>query len=164
MRFRTTKKSKKTGNIIKPSAWNNARDDKLRSASLWKESFIQRRCLVPATSFCEAKGRNPAVYHWFVMRGDDERPPFAFAGMWTLSKYMTKDGPEETETYTFITTTPNEIVKPIHPDRMPVILDPDSYDQWMDGGTDDVVELLKPYPTDQMQIVRQGEGERSDVI
>jgi len=89
--FRTTKKSKKTGAIIKPSAWNNARDDKLSSAGLWKDSFINRRCLVPASSFCEAKGRNPARYHWFALKGEEPRPPFAFAGMWQLSRYETKE-------------------------------------------------------------------------
>ena len=89
--FRTTKKSKKTGATIKPSAWNNARDDKLSTAGLWKDSFINRRCLVPASSFCEAKGRNPARYHWFALKGEEPRPPFAFAGMWQLSRYETKE-------------------------------------------------------------------------
>lgn len=156
--FRTTNKSKKTGALIKPSAWNNARDDKLRSASLWKESFIERRCLVPASSFCEAKGRNPATYHWFAMKGDEARPPFGFAGMWRLSRYETKDGPGEAETYTIITTTPNVIVKPIHPSRMPVILDPDDYDQWMNGSVDEASALLRPYPADRMRIVQEGDA------
>lgn len=54
--------SKKTGKPIQPKAVNNARDDKVRTSSFWKKSFVERRCLIPATSFCEAKGRNPATY------------------------------------------------------------------------------------------------------
>lgn len=160
--FRTTKKSKKTGAIIQPNAWNNARDDKLRTSGLWKGSFEQRRCLVPASSFCEAKGRKPATYHWFALKGAEERPPFAFAGMWQTSRYEGKAGPEAVETYTVITTTANEIVRPIHPQRMPVILKPEDYAQWMDGTSDDAIELLRPFESDEMQIVRSGEGERSD--
>ncbi len=162
--FRTTKKSKKTGAIIQPGAWNNARDDKVRSNGLWKQSFEERRCLVPASSFCEAKGRNPATCHWFALKGDEDRPPFAFAGMWQTSRYQGKEGPEEVETYTVITTMANELVKPVHPQRMPVILKPEDYEQWMDGNADDAFELLKPYNSDEMQIVRSGPGEKSDSI
>ncbi len=160
--FRTNKKSKKTGAIIQPGAWNNARDDKVRSNGLWKRSFEERRCLVPASSFCESKGRNPTTYHWFALKGVEDRPPFAFAGMWQTSRYQGKEGPEEVETYTVITTTANELLKPIHPQRMPVIFKPDDYEQWMDGNADEVFELLQPLDAEAMRIVRTGEGEKSD--
>jgi putative SOS response-associated peptidase YedK len=48
--FRTTKVSKKTGKTLQPAAWNNARNDKVRSVGLWRESFHDRRCLLPGTS------------------------------------------------------------------------------------------------------------------
>jgi putative SOS response-associated peptidase YedK len=160
--FRTTKKSKKTRAIVQPGAWNNARDDKVRSNGLWKQSFEERRCLVPANSFCEAQGRNPATYHWFALKGDEARPPFAFAGMWQISRYQGKEGPEEVETYTVITTTANELVKPILPQRMPVILQPEDNEQWMDGNADDAFEPLEPLNSNEMQIVRSCEGEKSE--
>ncbi len=160
--FRTTKKSKKTGAVIQPGAWNNARYDKVRSYGLWKQSFEERRCLVPASSFCEAKGRNPASYYWFVLKCDEDRPPFAFAGMWQTSRYQGNEGPEEVETYTVITTAANDLVKPIHPQRMPAILKPEDYEQWMDGNADDAFELLEPLNSNETQIVRSGEGEKSD--
>ncbi len=160
--FRTTKKSKKTGAIIQPAAWNNARDDKVRSSGLWKGSFEHRRCLVPASSFCEAKGRNPATYYWFAIKGEEKRPPFAFAGMWQTSRYEGKEGQEEAETYTVLTTSANGIVKPIHPQRMPVILRAENYEQWMNGTSDEAFELLRPFDSEEMQIVRSGEGECSD--
>jgi putative SOS response-associated peptidase YedK len=50
------------------------------------------------------------------------------------------------ETCSILTTTPNAVTAVVH-DRMPVILDPDSYDLWLDPGMKDVslvAELLKP--------------------
>ena len=46
-----------------------------------------------------------------------------------------------------LTTTPNAVTSAIH-DRMPVILDRDSYDLWLDPGMQNVAaisEMLKPY-------------------
>jgi putative SOS response-associated peptidase YedK len=51
------------------------------------------------------------------------------------------------ETCSILTTTPNAVTESIH-DRMPVILDSDHYDLWLDPGMKDVSaasELLKPY-------------------
>jgi putative SOS response-associated peptidase YedK len=48
----------------------------------WRPSFEQRRCLVPASSYCEPKGVKPATWHWFALDGDEERPLFA-PGVWT---------------------------------------------------------------------------------
>ncbi|WP_417606677.1 SOS response-associated peptidase [Primorskyibacter flagellatus] len=162
--FRTTNTSKKTGKTLQPSAWNNARDDKLLTSGLWKGSFQERRCLIPATSFCEAKGRNPATYHWFGLTGDEPRPAFAFAGLWTVSHFEGPDGKEECACYTMITTRSNELVKPIHPDRMPAMLAPKDYAQWMNGTASEAHELLRPYPADAMQVLKSGETEKSDAV
>jgi putative SOS response-associated peptidase YedK len=51
------------------------------------------------------------------------------------------------KTCTILTTTPNAVTSAIH-DRMPVILDRDGYDLWLDPGMQNVAaisELLKPY-------------------
>lgn len=160
--FRTTNKSKKTGNIISPQAWNNARDDKMH-IGLWRGSFETRRCLIPATSFCESLGSNPATYYWFGPKGSERRPPFACAGMWQTSRYETKDGPETAETFTMITTEANDLVRPYHAkQRMPVLLRPEDYLLWMNGTPDDARALLRPYPADDMVIHQSGEGLRSD--
>jgi len=52
-----------------------------------------------------------------------------------------------------LTTTPNAVTSAIH-DPMPVILDPESYDLWLDPGMTDVQvvsELLKPYDARSMR-------------
>ena len=68
---------------------------------------------------------------------------FAFAGLW--DRWKSPDG-TWIKTCSILTTTPNAVNSPVH-DRMPVILDPDSYDLWLDPGMRDVgaaSELLKP--------------------
>jgi putative SOS response-associated peptidase YedK len=68
---------------------------------------------------------------------------FAFAGIWDRSKNASGN---TMETFSILTTTPNAVTAVVH-DRMPVILDPDSYDLWLDPGMKNVgsvSELLKP--------------------
>lgn len=138
----------------------NARDEKVLSSRFWRSSFEQRRCLVPVTSFAEPKGKAPAIWHWFALKGDDPRPLFAFAGLWrSWNGPLKPDGePVRIETYAFLTTTPNEIVKPIHPNRMPVILgDKEAWDTWLEGSDDDAFALARAYPAEAMHIVHRGE-------
>ena len=66
-----------------PRRVTNVRDDKILTSKFWRPSFEQRRCLVPASSYCEPKGEKPATWHWFAIDGDDTRPVFAFPGVWT---------------------------------------------------------------------------------
>jgi len=160
--FRTTKTSKKTGKTLQPAAWNNARDDKVQTSGIWRESFQKRRCLIPASSFCEATGRSPATYYWFGLQGDEPRPPFAFAGLWTHSCCEGPQGAEELETYTMITSTANDLVRPVHPERMPVILHPDDHEQWLEGGACEAHHLLRPYPAEAVRAIKSGEDERQD--
>jgi putative SOS response-associated peptidase YedK len=155
--------SKKTGKPIQPKAVNNARDDKLRTSRFWQKSFVERRCLIPATSFCEARGRNPATYVWFGVTGEGARPPFALAGIWRAYKGNYGDGDlREMITNSMVTTTPNELVKETHPDRMPMILDPEDYAQWLTGTPDEAFALIKPFPAERMVIHQNGEGLKSD--
>ena len=72
--------SKKTGQPILPRAVNNARDDKVSNSPFWRSSFAERRCLVPASSFCEAKGRAPATFYWFGLKGEGQGTGKKLAG------------------------------------------------------------------------------------
>src|ERR1022692_5214572 len=68
---------------------------------------------------------------------------FAFAGIW--DRWRDASG-KWIKTCSILTTTPNTVTASVH-DRMPVILDPDSYDLWLDPGMQNVAaisELLKP--------------------
>lgn len=162
--FRTPKVSKRTGKPIKPAAWNNARDDKLMKSGLWKASFLERRCLVPASSFNETKGQRPAMDYWFALAGErDDRPPFAIAGLWRRENEDLLEQEHPRRVHTMVTTEANDLVRPIHAKgRMPVILRPDDYETWLTGSHDDAFSLIKPFPSEQMRIVLQGVGVKRD--
>jgi len=149
--------SKRTGAPILPRAVVNARDDALTRSPFWRDSFRDRRALLPATAFCEPKGAKPAIRVWFAMKGDAARPPFAFAALWRRWRGVYRGGETvEIDAVTMITTTPNTLVATAHPDRMPAILPPEAWEGWLTGSPQAALALLGPYPAEAMRIVGQG--------
>jgi putative SOS response-associated peptidase YedK len=73
--------------------------------------------------------------------------PFAIAGLW--EHWEGEGGP--LETCTLLTTEANELLASYH-DRMPVILRPEDYELWLDGGVGqpELTPLLRPYPHEGM--------------
>jgi putative SOS response-associated peptidase YedK len=140
-----------------PRRVTNVRDDKAMTG-FWRESMEKRRCLVPASAFCEPDGNvKPASWNWFALKGDDPRPLFAFAGIWRRHRGpVKKDGPVvELDVYAFMTTTPNTLVATVNHERMPVLLTrSDEFDTWMRGSTQEAMALAREYPPEQMQIVQ----------
>ena len=62
------------------------------------------------------------------------------------------------DVYAFLTTRPNEIVSPIHPTRMPVMLvGHDAQETWLTGSPKEAIALARPYSADRMKIVAKGE-------
>ena len=61
------------------------------------------------------------------------------------------------ETYTILTTDPNELLEPIH-NRMPVILAQKDYQRWLEPGepTHPPIDLLRPYPAEEMKAWKVG--------
>ena len=143
-----------------PKPVTNVRDDQILTNPFWRDSFAQRRCLVPASSFCEPNGDvKPATWHWFAIKGDDPRPLFAFPGIWRRYRGpVKKDGPNvDIETYSFLTTTPNPLVATINHERMPVLLThEEEFETWLRGSSDEALALAKEYPAHQMQMVQEG--------
>ena len=141
-----------------PRRVTNTRDDKVQSP-FWKQSVEQRRCLVPVTSFAEPDDAKPVLWHWFAMQGEASRPLFCFAGIWRRYKGpIKKDGPTvEIDTYSFITTPPNEFTERINHDRLPAILATQvDQEKWLTGNSSDRHELLKPFPASKMREVQVG--------
>jgi len=126
----------------------NARGESVDEKASFKKSFKSKRCLILADGFYEWKkeGKNKQPFR-FVMK--DERP-FAFAGLWE----QWNKGEEPLYTCTIITTKPNEVTKEVH-DRMPVILEEDVYDLWLNPQMDDteyLKSLLVPYSAERMKM------------
>lgn len=143
-----------------PRPVTNVRDDTILISLFWKPSFEQRRCLVPASSFCEPNGDvKPATWHWFALRGDEDRPLFGFPGIWKRYRGpLKKDGPTvEIETYSFLTTTPNSLVSTVNHERMPVLLTrEEEFETWLRGSTDEALALAREFSPEQMRIVQVG--------
>jgi putative SOS response-associated peptidase YedK len=127
----------------------NARAEEAARKPAFCEALKKRRCLVPADAFYEwqkidAKTKQPFA---IALKSDD---PFAFAGLW--ESWQPSEGPP-LETFTILTTSPNELMKPIH-NRMPVILEPGDYARWL-APVDPAkppVELLRPFPAEKMRV------------
>jgi putative SOS response-associated peptidase YedK len=139
-----------------PKRVTNTRDDKLGS-HFWKDSFAERRCLVPATAFCEPDEDTPARWHWFALKG--ERPLFAFAGIyrqWTGP--IKKDGPNvDLEVFSFMTTLPNTLTSTINHERSPLLLTTeDEFATWLSGTAEEALGVIRTSDPDTMQIVQSG--------
>jgi putative SOS response-associated peptidase YedK len=124
----------------------NARAETAATKPAFRTALRRRRCLVPADGFYEwqRQGSQKQPYH---MRRTDGGP-FALAGLWDRW-----EGPDGCiDSCALLTTTANELMSPIH-DRMPVILEPQQFDLWLDPALQDVEllrDFLRPYPSDRM--------------
>lgn len=147
-----------------PRRVTNTRSDKT-SSKFWRPSLETRRCLVPATAYCEPQGdaQPPVPWAWFALKGEDERPLFSFAGLWrTWNGPIKKDGPNvEIDVYSFMTTEPNELTSAVNHDRSPVVLGTDdARDTWLNGSLDEALTLVQPYPAEAMRMVQFGKDKR----
>lgn len=125
----------------RPKPVNNARD---LASSFWKSAAAnpERRCLIPVETFAEAEGaKGSKTRTWFSVK---DQPVFAWAGLWRPSA-------EWGDVYAGVMTEANAAVAPVH-DRMPVILAPGDHDRWLHGSVDDIFELQRPFPAEQMII------------
>ncbi len=101
-----------------------------------------RRCLVPVTEFCEWEGEpGSKVERWFNLPASSL---FAFAGVWR----PTEDG----KAFAFLTCEPNPMVSAIHRKAMPVILNPEDYESWLNGEVESACSLAQPFPSQLMSV------------
>ncbi len=120
----------------------NARSETVATKPAFRNSLRRKRCAILADGFYEWQkvegGKQPYLIH---LR---DRRPFVFAGLWDR---WSKGPIDPIESFTILTTSPNERVAELH-NRMPVILTPDAIDLWLDPTVDDasrLVKVLEPY-------------------
>jgi putative SOS response-associated peptidase YedK len=125
----------------------NARAETLTELPSFKNIVDRRRCIIPADGFFEwRKEGKRKVPMWVHLK---TKEPFAFAGLWDV--WRKPDG-KRVESFTIITTEPNELVRPVH-NRMPVILRPEDEERWLDAFRTPfgkAKSVLKPYPDELM--------------
>lgn len=115
------------------------------ASPFWRSALAnpERRCLVPASDFCEWEGASGSkVARWFSVPG---QPIFAFAGVWR----PTPEGP----VFAMLTCDPNPLVAAVHPKAMPVILHDDDHATWLTGDMGEATALAAPFPSQLMTMV-----------
>ncbi len=125
----------------------NARAETVAQKPGFRASFRNKRCLVPATGFYEWQPTKAGkVPHLIQMKS---REIFSFAGIFDVWKDV--EG-KEFKTFSIITTSPNELMQPIH-NRMPVILKKKQEELWLEkeAPEESLIKLLKPFPENKME-------------
>jgi putative SOS response-associated peptidase YedK len=116
---------------------------------------VEHRCVVPATSFSEWAGEKGSQRKvWFAL--DDNQPLFFFAGIWTrwTGVRKKKEGEAAHDLFGFLTCEPNELVRPIHPKAMPVLLTrEDEVETWLTAPIEEAIKLQRPLPDGDLMIV-----------
>ena len=101
----------------------NARCETVTEKPAFRTAFKRRRCLVPTSGFYEWSGPKNARQPYFI---HFKHQPVAFAGLWE-----TWERPEGfLETFTILTTHPNETIERLH-DRMPVVIRERDFESWL---------------------------------
>jgi len=126
----------------------NARSETVATKASFREAFRERRIIVPADGFYEWQTAETGQKQpYYFSRADGA--PLAFAGL--AERWRPKGAPKDTpylRTCTIITAPGGADMAGIH-DRMPVILDPATFDLWLDPFNEDAEELralLRPPP------------------
>lgn len=162
---------------------SNARAESVAEKPSYKRAFKNRRCLIPADGFYEwDRSTKPSQPYFFQLKNSRpfafaglwETWKVRWVNEYTLSKDTRSQGKvsklsrpvsfpiqlggktynegDVLESCSIITTEANSLMSKVH-DRMPVILDPQNYDAWLDPIIEDtgiLSSLLKPFPADQM--------------
>lgn len=127
----------------------NARSEGVDTSRFWKESFRQRRCLVPADSFYEwqkvKSGKKPK--YEFEIAGQQ---PFGMAGIW--APWKNPKTSEWEHTFAILTGEANAVMRPIH-DREPVIIEPRDYAEYLAPQPRPPAHLLRILPDEELKVI-----------
>jgi len=115
----------------------NARAETITVSPAFRDAFVRKRCIVPVESFYEWKRDGTIRQPYRIVRRDGE--PLALAGLW--AGWREPDTGAVRRTFSIVTTTPNEAVATLH-DRMPVVLERETWDRWLDPHPADPSELM----------------------
>jgi putative SOS response-associated peptidase YedK len=135
----------------------NARGETVAEKPSFRSAFAKRPCIIPVDGFYEwdhRPGRDRQPH--FFSRSDES--PLLLAGLFEHWRSPEDPDAEPLATCTVITTTPNVDMEEIH-DRMPVVLELDDVETWInfsEHGPDERLLLLGPAP--QGTLIHHGVG------
>ena len=125
----------------------NAKAETLSERPAYRNAFLKRRCIVPAEAFYEWVGPKKERQPLNIRRADGKL--LSMAGLFNYWKPTASQG-RPMLTFTVVTTAPSQWMARIH-NRMPVILQDNHIDAWLDPTISDpqqLSELLKAPPED----------------
>lgn len=128
----------------------NARSETAADKPSFRKALATRRCLIPTDGFYEW-AKNPDGKQPYHIRFSDRRA-FAFGALW--ERWHQNPG-ETVDSFTILTTSPNSVAEPIH-DRMPVILAPETWEEWLAPSPLSPARretLFVPFPANEMEAV-----------
>ena len=120
----------------------NARAETVAEKPSYRAAFKHRRCIVLADGFYEWHREGDVKTPYFISLASGE--PFALAGLW--EDWQDKNSGESLQTTTLITIAANDFMQPLH-HRMPVILQPETADEWLSGHNDYLQEAAERTPS-----------------
>ena len=140
----------------------NLRAETVREKKGWKSTLARKRCIIPIDGFYEwqDQGKGKRKQPFYITSRDFS--PIALAGLWaTWRDPADKDkgdgdggGDDELWTCTILTTSANKLMGSVH-ERMPVILQPEDWDRWLDPDytdTEELAKLLQPAPEEMLTL------------
>jgi len=119
----------------------NARAETIREKPAFKNAIRRRRCLIPADGYYEWSQSEARKRPYFVQRRDGR--PFGLAGL--AETWIGPNG-EELDTVAIVTTAASADLAELHP-RVPVTIDSNDFERWLDSADDDAwaaMALLAP--------------------
>lgn len=140
------------------------RQESLLELEAMQERLEKRRCAVLADGFFLWQKSNEGSQPWYIYLRNSA--PFALAALWEVWESR---GEEPIYSCAIVTTTPNELVAPIH-HRMPVILSRAGLAAWLNReitAAEEVLPFCRPYPGGEMEAHKVGplvENEKNDSI
>jgi len=127
----------------------NARGETLAKKPAFRGGYKYKRCLILANGFYEWKSqpgtKTKTPYFIHLKSGE----VFAFAGLW--DEWHSSDG-STIRSCSIVTTVPNSLMSTIH-NRMPVILQPSDYTEWLDTTPrtpESLTHLIQPFSAELM--------------
>lgn len=134
----------------------NARSDEVTKNLLFRESFEQRRCIIPVAGFYEWTAQRPKASEARGSEAPKVRYRLSLAdgsllGIASIYDVWEVEGEPRVVSAAMITHDPNDLIHPWH-HRMPVILRPEHYGFWLDpdAPTDELTGLFQSYPASLM--------------
>ena len=132
----------------------NARAETAAEKPSFRAAFKYRRCIVPADGFYEWKKEGGGKQPYLI--GMETGAVFGIAGLW---EHWEQDG-SVIESCTLLTTEANDWMESLH-HRMPVILEPQDYDEWLDPAVQKsgpLLHLMRPFSGETMRAFPVSKG------